>query len=305
MKQVKFSFVVPTYNRAHLIAATVKSLLGQNYDNFEVIVVDDGSTDNTEEVIRDLSDERVVYYRKENAERGAARNFGANKASGEYINFFDSDDLAYPNHLAEANRMVGLHNHPEIFYLAFEWMDGNGHVYQQVNDYSGSLNKKLLKGNILSCNGVFVKRDIALEYPFNQDRKLSATEDWELWLRLASRYTIHYSNTITTAIINHEGRSVVNFNEEALLERTHLLIKYLKQDEIFMREFGAKLPHILAHMYSYSALHLAMEYRAKRALNLLFKAIGINFQELHNRRTFAIFKYLILSVLNKSPRKRI
>src|SRR6476660_9734655 len=122
-KNIFFSVVVPTYNRADLITKTLQSLLNQQYTNYEIIVVDDGSTDNTEEVVKSLDNQRIIYVKKNNAERAAARNYGAAMAKGEYINFFDSDDLAYPNHMSEAIRIIKQHQKPEWFHLSYAVAD--------------------------------------------------------------------------------------------------------------------------------------------------------------------------------------
>src|SRR5687767_9278561 len=95
-----FSIVIPTYNRAHLIKKTIESVLAQDFADFELLVVDDGSKDDTESVVSSFTDKRVHYFKKQNGERGAARNFGAARAKGSYLNFFDSDDLLYRNHLS-------------------------------------------------------------------------------------------------------------------------------------------------------------------------------------------------------------
>jgi glycosyltransferase involved in cell wall biosynthesis len=76
-----FSIVIPTYNRAHLITKTIESVLAQEDGDFEILVVDDGSSDNTGEVVSRIFDPRLTYFRKENAERGAARNFGFRKST--------------------------------------------------------------------------------------------------------------------------------------------------------------------------------------------------------------------------------
>ncbi|MBK7856746.1 MAG: glycosyltransferase family 2 protein [Bacteroidetes bacterium] len=101
-----FSFVIPTYNRASLIGKTIQTLLNQSYQNFEVIVVDDGSTDNSEEVVNAFDPSKVSFHKIPNCERGAARNYGAKISKGDYINFFDSDDLAYPHHLQTALDLI-------------------------------------------------------------------------------------------------------------------------------------------------------------------------------------------------------
>lgn len=91
-----FSIIIPTYNRAHIVARAIQSVLNQTYQTFEVIVVDDGSTDNTYDVIQSINDERLHYYSQQNQGRSAARNTGVAKACGQYITFLDSDDEALP-----------------------------------------------------------------------------------------------------------------------------------------------------------------------------------------------------------------
>tara|TARA_B100000949_G_C14270729_1_gene447197 strand:- start:216 stop:1184 length:969 start_codon:yes stop_codon:yes gene_type:complete len=103
-EQPLVSIIIPTYNRAHLIGETLDSILAQTYQNWECVIVDDGSTDNIENVIEDYSDgdNRFRYYPRpaEHLPGGnGARNFGLKKAEGDYIVFFDSDDLMTPNHL--------------------------------------------------------------------------------------------------------------------------------------------------------------------------------------------------------------
>ena len=90
-----FSVIIPTYNRSTLLINTVDSVLAQNYPHFEVIIVDDGSTDDTQQVVRNTYSNvpQIRYFYKQNEERGAARNFGLKHAKGEYALFFDSDDF--------------------------------------------------------------------------------------------------------------------------------------------------------------------------------------------------------------------
>ena len=83
MTNILFSIVVPTYNREKFIVKTIQSLLNQTYNNFELLIIDDGSTDNTEKVVREIEDQRIQYHQKENGERGAARNYGAKLAKGK------------------------------------------------------------------------------------------------------------------------------------------------------------------------------------------------------------------------------
>lgn len=295
-EHVFISIVVPTYNRAHLIADTLKSLQKQNYDQYEIIVVDDGSTDNTEEVVKALADSRTQYVKKNNAERAAARNFGASMAKGEYVNFFDSDDLALPNHLAEAAAMIQKHNHPEWFHLAFAWADTDGKVFLEINKNTGdTLNQKMSEGNQLSCNGVFVKRSVLSQYKFNEDRELSASEDYELWCRLAARFPLYYSNTITTWIIDHDARSVHKINGEKLIKRLKLLIQYLKQDEKVLSYFGSKFKKVELDADTYIALHLANNppYKIK-SIQYLFSALLKDASVVSKKRFYATIKNILI-----------
>lgn len=271
----KFTVVIPTYNRANFIAGTIQSVLNQEYQNFEIIVVDDGSTDNTEEIVQSISDKRLIYHKKENGERAKARNRGTQLASGDYINFLDSDDTLYPNHLSEALKVIATYNKPEVFHLNYDILDDEKKTISNVKPIEGELNFQLVKkGNLLSCNGVFIRKDIAVNNPFNEDRDLSASEDFELWLRLASRFPIRYSNTITSTIINHDQRSVLNFNIEKLVKRLGLFVHYISKDEAFKKKYGNYINLLTAHSFTYVALHIALTGKNKgTSLYYLLKAI--------------------------------
>ena len=288
-----FSVIVPTYNRAALIPGTLRSLLAMDYPSFEVIVVDDGSKDNTDEVVKAIGDPRIKYFKKENGERGAARNYGVKQASGDYVTFLDSDDLVYTNHLTEAVKLIEKYNNPEMFHLAHEWKTPDGTVVKKGDDLSGDLNFRLLSGNHLSCIGVFISREVILANPFSEIRKLSGTEDWLLWLKLAARYKIYYSNVITSALVDHDERSVLGFSEQAMMDRTDLLEQDLKQDAPFMKKYGAHLSDIRAHMYSYISIHLAISQKRMGAIKFLLKAGLLNWKEFFTKRTLAIVKHAL------------
>ena len=96
MSSPKVTVVIPTYNRAHLIKDAVESVLNQTYQDFELIVIDDGSTDNTREVLAVYKD-KLTYIYQENQGRSSARNHGIELAQGEYIAFLDSDDVWFPD----------------------------------------------------------------------------------------------------------------------------------------------------------------------------------------------------------------
>lgn len=295
-----FSIVIPTYNRAHLIGKTIESVLAQEDQDLEVIVVDDGSQDNTEEVARAIGDDRVTCYKKDNAERGAARNYGAGRARGRYVNFLDSDDLLYPNHLAVGRRLSERHGEPEIFHLGFEKRAAEGKLLYRIDSLKGNLNEQLLRGNLLSCNGVFVRKDVARAFPFDEDRSLSGSEDWVLWLRLASRYPIHYSNEVTSVIVNHEQRSVLTFDEATLVACKHSILRHLFEDETFVEKYGRHMNLIEQEFLSYTALHLALSHQWRRACKYLKDSTLMRPSSIFSRRFLAVVRHIILGSLKRT-----
>lgn len=296
---ILFSIIIPAFNRSYILKRTIVSVLNQDYPNYEIIVVDDGSTDNTEDIISSIKDSRLFYFKKQNEERGAARNFGAKIAKGDYVNFIDSDDYVYPNHLSLAVKNILDLKMPEIFYLNYEIRTNDMKLLKKGPFIQGDLNLKLLKKNLLSSNGVFIRRDIILQHPFNENRDLSGTEDWLLWLQLASRYKFHYSNNISHAMIQHDNRSVLNITEISLLNRKNLLIKYISEDSVFMQKYRQHLNSIETHMLTYIALHLTMSGKSMMGIYYLIKAGKKNFRELFQKRTLAIIKHILINIFKK------
>ncbi len=292
-----FSIIIPTYNRASFIEKTIRSVLSQTYPNFEIIVIDDGSVDNTEEVVCAIEDKRITYHKKKNEERAKARNYGARLAQGEYINFLDSDDTLYPVHLEEAFKLISEIGNPEILHLNYDIKDPLTNLAEPVKSVFGDLNQQLVeKGNLLSCNGVFLRKDIALQFPFNEDIHLSASEDYELWLRLAARFKIHYSNTITSSIVNHNLRSVVNFKKDKLIKRLDLFIHYVYRDEEFTKKYGHYKSLMISYTQSYISLHLALTGKNKLiSVQYLLKSICSNAHVISTKRFYSI----ILKIITK------
>jgi glycosyltransferase involved in cell wall biosynthesis len=122
MDSVFFSVIVPSHNRAHSIEKAIKSILTQTFQDFEIIVVDDASTDRTGEVVNLFSDDRIFYIRNEvNLERCVSRNQGITHASGEYICFLDSDDYHLPNHLENIHAEIVSKQYPVAFFFTNSW----------------------------------------------------------------------------------------------------------------------------------------------------------------------------------------
>jgi len=189
MEQPLVSVIIPTYNAASYIREAVDSALAQTYQNFEVIVVDDGSTDNTAEVLAPyIKEKKIIYIHQENKGLPAARNTAIKASHGEFVALLDSDDIFLPNKL---ERQVSyLMQHPEcgVCYCEFtHFYEENPKKLFRLNYkyYSGDdVFPNLLRMNFIGPLGVVLRRsEMDRVGLFNETYRRS--EDWEYWLRLA------------------------------------------------------------------------------------------------------------------------
>lgn len=289
-----FTIVIPTYNRATLIGKTIASVLRQTYGDFEVIVVDDGSTDPTPEVVKNIVDPRVAYVRTANRERAAARNTGTQQAKGAYVTFLDSDDLLYPEHLATAHRHLTAGAF-EVYHQAYEVLNEEGVVLSRMQESDTYLNERLFtRGNIMSCMGVFLRADIAKMYRFDERLSLSGVEDWELWIRLALRFSIHHGREITAALVQHEGRSVNRTEGDRWIERMETFRAMVEQNVSVAEKYGALIPRFRSNVATYVSLHLSeSKMEKRRAFRYLIQGIAQSPRALFQRRTGAILRNLL------------
>ncbi len=289
-----FSIIIPTYNRAGLIGQTLDALCLQTFPDYEVIIIDDGGSDPLEEMLLKRNDARLHLIRTENRERGAARNSGVQQARGKYITFLDSDDVAYPNLFEQAKEAHDRFGHPPFFHIGYEIKNLKGEVQYRYDSLVSDNKLLLVAGNPLSCIGVFLRKDIALEHPFNEDRDLSGSEDWELWLRIVANYSIKTDNHICAAIINHPDRSVKQTDPEKLYKRKELALKYSFRDEKVRSVYGSSLRKIEGFADSYISLHLALSGYRFLSVKYLLKSIFLYPLILFNRRPLVIIKRIIL-----------
>jgi glycosyltransferase involved in cell wall biosynthesis len=252
-----FSVVIPTYNRAHLIKKTLQSVLAQTFTGFEILVVDDGSKDDTEAVVKSIQDSRITYYKKANGERAAARNFGTAHATGSYVTFFDSDDLMYPHHLQHAHAFIAQQANPAWLHLGFDYQDPGGNVIKQPAALTSQIQRTLLFDNKLSCNGVFIKKSVADQFPFYEDRALASSEDWELWIRLVCAYPLAFSPEITSSVVEHDLRSLNTVKPTTVEKRDIILIDRLQANQDVQRAYKKSFSRFKAERYTFFMMKYA------------------------------------------------
>ena len=200
--------IIPTYNRAKYIEDTIRSVINQTYKNLEIIVYDDGSTDNTKEIVESFKDKRIKYFWQKNSGMPAVpRNKAINHSSGEYIAFIDSDDLWLPNKLEkqlkeyEQNNNVGLVCTSIIqFNENDEWIKN-----LELSDKDFTF-KSLLFNSHVRLSSVLVKKSVLNDVGlFDENPIIRVGEDYELWLRISKKYKIKYIDLPLTRYRHHIG----------------------------------------------------------------------------------------------------
>lgn len=181
------SVVIPAYNAIRFVNATIDSVFAQTFQNFEILVIDDGSTDNTKEVLETYGD-KIRYLPKENGGVSSARNFGIENAKGKYIAFLDADDVWMPEKLEKQVAAMEEDEKIGLCYVATQKVDEelnylNSIKVSNCTDYTETL---LLNLNIVSgsCSSAMVRQDI-IQQTDGFDSKFSTYADWEFWLRLS------------------------------------------------------------------------------------------------------------------------
>lgn len=230
----KISIIVPTYNRAQVIARSINSILTQTYENFELLILDDGSTDDTRNVIERFEDERIRYIRlKDNSGASHARNVGIQMATCEYIAFQDSDDVWLPEKLEK--QMQKMVHASEKVGLVYCRMNGKGRNGEKVVCPERWIDKEKLEGNILFLllrenvigTPTMLFRKKCLEQAGGFNESLKCIEDWELVLRIAEFWEIEFVEDILVEVYQSEHSVSENINGY-LEARCYMISKYWK-----------------------------------------------------------------------------
>jgi glycosyltransferase involved in cell wall biosynthesis len=221
----KISVIIPTYNREESIIDSINSVLRQTYDNLEIIIIDDGSTDKTESLIANLNDNRIKYI-KLNGNKGAsfARNEGIKIASGKYITFQDSDDLyhldkierQYKNLIKKKSDfdfcMVCLH-----FNKSFEVIFPR--EYQHKKIVRKKILEELCNGNFISTQSIFIKKEVIKNYLF--DINFQRLQDYDLVLRILPKHKVSYSKKVLVDL--YRKKDSIGRDNKKLNQSFHLL----------------------------------------------------------------------------------
>ena len=260
-KKPKVSVIIPTYNRAHIISRAIQSVLDQTYQDLEIIIVDDGSTDNTESVVKSFNDKRIIYNKSDNKNKGvaSARNIGVKLSRAEYIAFQDSDDVWYPYKLEKIMKVIEDQGNIDFIYsygriIKNEKIIGDGGKNPGMNNLSKrELIISLFYGNFIPTQGVVVKKDKIINVG-GFDESFPSASDHELWIRLIPicnfyymdepLFDIYFSEESITINVNMRIRSQVrlfNKNKLILKKQINSRVRYyfIKQKNLSKIFYGA------------------------------------------------------------------
>lgn len=181
----KVSIVMPVYNAQRFLSQAIDSVLSQSYSDFELIMIDDCSTDNSFEILREYEkkDSRVSVF-KNNKNRGVSftRNFGVKKAKSDYIAFIDSDDMWTADKLEKQINLIDKYPDTTLCYTGSGFVDTNSVKSEFVFSVPYEVSfKKLLKQNVISCSSALVKKDWLIKFPMAHD---NMHEDFATWLSI-------------------------------------------------------------------------------------------------------------------------
>lgn len=224
----KISVIIPTFNRGDLLGNSIKSVLNQTYKNLEVIVVDDGSTDNTKDVVDSFQDQRIKYIKLEENKGGSnARNFGIQNSNGKYISFQDSDDIFYPDKLeTQFKNIIYKNSNLDFCKIKVIFNDSYSKFYpnsRQENSISKGdiFNELISKGNFISTQAMLIKRNYMKKYLF--DPLLPRLQDFDLILRMIPKVKISYTKKVLVEL--HIQNDSVTKSQSKLRKAVNILLK--------------------------------------------------------------------------------
>ncbi len=297
-----FSVVIPTYNRAAFIGATLASVLSQTYPHYEIIVVDNCSTDNIDEVLLPyIQAGQIKFVRHEmNYERARSRNTGMSLAKGDFVTLLDSDDFMYPNNLADAADYARAHPEIKCFHNLYEYVDGDRNVIRRYPPPSlVNQLEAIAEGNFMSCIGDFIHRDIYQHYQFDTTHDLTGGEDWEFWLRVLADHPVGRIERVNSGVLQHEGRSVNNQNLDSMKIGLDYISAKLAADPHLAQVYGPYLKRIRANSSVYMAILANTGGLFDEARKYLSEAVKIDFSLIAKPRFWRVARRALLKLQPK------
>ncbi len=295
----EISVIIPTFNRANLLERAVRSVLSQTYRDFEILVIDDASKDNTQEMVKEKFkleiDAGILRYirNEKNIERSRTRNKGMEMARGVYIALLDDDDFWLPDHIAMLLDYLNRKPAVGIVYSNFMILHENGFAeigIKGIKSGDGDYYRDLCIRRVLACNSIHLFRKSVYDHLGGLNINITYGEDREFFSRMAMNYDVGYIATVTSCIYTHGG----TYSTKETLE-----------DHAYFREHVWQLIEENSERYSYP---LSNETKADAYLFLssyflpnlqktreyFFKAISLDYKVFVRSNTWALLLRILI-----------
>jgi glycosyltransferase involved in cell wall biosynthesis len=287
------SVIIPVYNSSRFINEALESVFTQTFKDYEIILVDDGSTDNTRQIIEKYSD-KLIYFRQENGGPAKARNFGIKKSRGKFIAFLDADDIWLP--LKLERQIDAFKKNPELGMVATD-----NSLFDEKGVYRKSVGKKdyLLKGdivrNILIHSGVVTPTVMVRREVFDAlglfEEQLRIAEDDNMWIRISSHYDIDVIDEPLAKIRDHQFRTMrTSGNLAQYVEKNMQLLTSNYGDEV-KRRVEPIIPRKLTEMYFNQGYSKLEKHEFKAARKYFITALG------YDKWNWKCYFYILTSVI--------
>ncbi len=267
----KVSIVIPSYNAMQFLPRTVDSVIKQTFQDFEIVIINDGSTDNIKEWAKTVEDKRLRLISQPNQGQSAARNEGIEQSSGQYIAFLDSDDLWAPSKLEKQVQVLDCNSDVGLVYSWVSLIDENDDPLDKIWTISeeGDVWHKLIEGNIIACGSVPMIRRACVEVVGLFEKFPFACEDWDYWLRIASHYPFKVLEEVLV-YYRHSPSSLSRYQGDALQKRLQAMEE--SYEMIIERAFK-DVPESSNHLKSrsHALANLSIAWRALKLSNTKHK----------------------------------
>lgn len=267
--QSKVSVIIPTYNRLSLLKKAMESVLTQTYTNFEIVVVDDGSSDGTREYLLPLNDQRIKSVLLDtNKGANAARNAGIRKADGRYIAFLDDDDEWLSDKLEKQVNIFKHNNDVGIVYSTAVIMLVNENIeYNTAPEAKGKIFNELLLSNVIGSTSTVILRRELLSMHGMFDERMPSMQDYELWLRLSKHTEVDFVKKPLILYRCTTKKDSVSKNVQSNIQAFSLISK-LYEKEICGLAYNLKRKRVggfnatigLKYLYSYRRVSAAKHF---------------------------------------------
>jgi len=263
MNNIKFSIIIPAYNVEKYIEKCINSILEQDYTNYEIIVVDDCSTDNTLNILKKYKEIKILSTPK-NSRQGAARNIGLNNCTGDYILFVDADDSLYDKNVIGNIAKTINNNNPDIVYMGME-MYGKREMILMPNEENCKKEYRLAENRFINAVSICWKNELIQKNRIRFPEKIRYEDVYFAFLGIEKANTYAYTDFISYKYYNREDSTTTNYSVEQVIDTIKLIEKMFELFDVIDKE---NIPYLKARInQQVSRVPVRLERAVNQKLN--------------------------------------